>query len=62
MVALALTRHLPRSRVFGGYVGLGSRWRLVEELRERDRPDRPWTHDGASPTRGPVRPYPAQPV
>jgi len=25
MVALALTRHLPRSKVFGGYVGLVSR-------------------------------------
>ena len=41
MVALGLTQHLPLFGVFGGYVGLVSLWRLVDDARDRDRSDRP---------------------
>jgi hypothetical protein len=41
MVALGLTQHLPLFGVFGGYVGLVSLWRLVDDAHDRDRSDGP---------------------
>jgi hypothetical protein len=35
MVGLGLTQHLPLFAIFGGYVGLVSLWRLVDDARGR---------------------------
>lgn len=41
MVALGLTERLPLFGLFGGYVGLVSLWRLVDDARDRGRSNRP---------------------
>jgi hypothetical protein len=40
MVGLGLTQHLPLFALFGGYVGLVSLWRLVDEAGDRRRSGR----------------------
>jgi hypothetical protein len=37
MAGLGLAQHLTLLTILGAYVGLVSLWRLVDEVRERDR-------------------------